>query len=137
MEVICPNTVKYYFPSINISGMHRVVIVNKIEDFREALVTRKTDFAGRPTISVPMRIESMGFRGVGSSDYTRQWIFVRKLAYKSMHLFGNGLQKVEDIIRDEIDIVCLHLINENGKPIPVHVYFGKMYTMLNLTLCPS
>jgi len=108
-------------------GMYRVVIVNTIKDFREALLTRKTDFAGRPTISVPMRIESKGFRGIGSSDYTRQWIFTRKLAYKSMHLFGDGLQKVEDIISSEIDVVCLHLSKENAKPIPVHIYFGKSF----------
>ena len=106
--------------------MNRVVVVNTMEDLKEALVTRRKDFAGRSTSSIPMRIQSRGFKGIGPGDYTPQWIFTRQLAYKSMHLFGNGLQKVEDIISDEVDIICLQITKENSHPIPVHVYFGKI-----------
>ena len=107
--------------------MDRVVVVNSFELFREALVTRGTDFAGRPTTSIPLSLQSKGFKGIGSSDYTRTWIFVRKLAYKSMHLFGNGLQHVEDIINDEIDNVCELLTKENGNPIRVKKFFGEFF----------
>jgi len=105
--------------------MNRVVFVNTFQDFKEALVTRGKDFAGRPTNSIPVKIVSKGFRGVSLANYTRQWTFTRKLAYKSMHLFGNGLQKVEDIISDEVDSICSYLKKENEKPILVHIYFGK------------
>lgn len=105
--------------------MKRVVVVNSFELYREALVTRGTDFAGRSTTSIPMRIQSKGFKGIASSDYTQTWIFVRKLSYKSMHLFGNGLQKVEEMISDEIDDICTILTKENGNSVSVKTFFGE------------
>ena len=106
-------------------GLERVVVVTSFETFREALVTRGTDFAGRKTTHIPMRMLSSGFRGIAAGDYTRRWIFTRKLAYRSMHLYGNGLEKVEDIISDEIDKMCSVLTKENGKPVPLKIYFGE------------
>ena len=104
--------------------MQRVVIVNTFEHFREALVKGGTDFAGRPATSIPTSLYSKGFKTVGSGDYTQPWVFSRKLAYKSMHLFGNGLLKVEEMISDEIDTICSLLAKEEGKPISVKIYFG-------------
>jgi len=109
--------------------MKRVVVVNTFKSFREALVTRGIDFAGRSTTSIPMHLQSKGFKGIGSGDYTRTWIFTRKLAYKSMHLFGNGLQNVEEIISDEVDNICSLLKQENGNPVPVKIFFGKVLSL--------
>ena len=105
--------------------MERVIVVNTFEVLREALVTRGTDIAGRPSTNVLLSMVSSGYRGVGARDYSRKWVFLRKLAYRSMHLYGNGLKKVEDTISDEVDKICSVLIKENGKPIPVKVYFGE------------
>ena len=108
--------------------MQRVVVINTYENFREALVKGGTDFAGRSVTSIPASWHSKGFKTIGAGDYTRTWIFTRKLAYKSMHLFGDGLLKVEDIISDEVDKICSLLVKENEKPIPVKIYFGKLRT---------
>ena len=70
--------------------MNRVVIINSLEACKEALVTRNLEFAGRSSYSVPLKLISKGFKGIVLADYTRQWLFIRKLAYKSMHLYGNA-----------------------------------------------
>ncbi|XP_066930886.1 steroid 17-alpha-hydroxylase/17,20 lyase-like [Clytia hemisphaerica] len=100
-------------------GMERVVVVNTIEPAREALL-KGNDFAGRQTTSFPMEIQSKGFRGIGSSDFTKRHVFIRKLAYKSMHFYGNGLKRIENVALKQCDLLVEKLKQENELPVPMH-----------------
>ena len=71
--------------------MKRVVVLNSYESIKEALVQRSNDFAGRPHDSIPMKIATYDNKALGIMDYNKKFIFMRKLAYKSLHLYGSGL----------------------------------------------
>ena len=104
--------------------MERVVVVNTIEPAREALL-KGSDFSGRQTTSFPMKIQSKGFRGIGSSDYTKRHIFIRKLAYKSMHFYGNGLKRIENVALEQCDLLVEKLKQENELPVPTRQRLSK------------
>ena len=107
------------------TGMKRIVIVNSYEGTKEALITRGTDFAGRPTDSIHLKIHSSNFSSVAWSDYTKSNIFIRKLATKSLHLYGTGMANIEEIIIEGVEKMCSILCKETDKPIKMRTYLGK------------
>ena len=106
--------------------MRRFVIVNSYEACIDALLKKGTDFAGRNTYSEPMRLQSRGFKGLGSSDYSKSWSFLRKISYKSMHLYGSGMKKIEEKIVHQVDWICEELAKEEGKPVLIHKFLGNV-----------
>ena len=104
--------------------MKRVVVVNSYEAIKEALVTRGHDFAGRPTDSVPNKIQSNNFQSLASSDYSKSWSFLRKLTYKSLHIYGTGMKSIEDLVMEEVEEMISLMSKEVGNPILIHGYFG-------------
>ncbi|XP_066928075.1 steroid 17-alpha-hydroxylase/17,20 lyase-like [Clytia hemisphaerica] len=113
-------------------GMKRIVIVNSYEGTKEALITRGTDFAGRPTDSIYLKIHSNDFSSVAWSDYTKSNIFIRKLATKSLHLYGTGMANIEEIIIEGVEKMCSILSKETNKPVTMKTYLGN--TIVN-TIC--
>uniref|UniRef100_A0A7M5VDG6 Uncharacterized protein n=1 Tax=Clytia hemisphaerica TaxID=252671 RepID=A0A7M5VDG6_9CNID len=116
-------------------GMNRVVILNSYEGIKEALMTRGTDFAGRPTDSIPAKIASRNFTSLGHGDYSKSWAFLRKLSYKGLHVYGTGMKKIEDIITEEVDKMCSILSQENGQPTLITSFIGNSLVNTICHLC--
>ena len=117
--------------------MKRMVVINSYECIKEALITRGTDFAGRPHDSVPLKIASYDYRSLGSADYSKSWAFLRKLAYKSLHMYGSGMKNIEDIVIEEIEKMCSILSREAGKPVLIHQYLGTKSLLLQALNSPG
>ncbi|XP_066929259.1 steroid 17-alpha-hydroxylase/17,20 lyase-like [Clytia hemisphaerica] len=118
-------------------GMTRIVIINSYTNIKEALITRGTDFAGRPTDSIVNRIPSNNFTSVISFDYSKSFVFVRKLAFKSLHLYGAGMKNIEDIVIEEVEKMCSILTKEAGKPVPIRHHLGNSLVNTICHLCFS
>ena len=72
-------------------------------------------------------VASRGRMTFGNMDYSKSWAFIRKLAYKSLHLYGSGMTNIEDIVSDDVDRMCSIISNELGKPVPIQPYLGKIF----------
>ena len=104
-------------------GMHRIVVVNKIEPAREALITKSNDFAGRPS-SYTIQIFSRDHRGIIFSEGP-YWVLTRKLAHAGLKMYGEGIGHLESkVIRSSEDL-RKRLQKANGKPVDVHMEFGE------------
>ena len=106
--------------------MKRVVIIHSYESIKEALISKATDFAGRVNNSIPVKIATRNYKSIGSLDYSPKWVFIRKLAYKSLHIYGSGMKRIEDIIIAETEKMCSLLSKETGQPVLIHTYLGKI-----------
>ena len=106
-------------------GTERVVALNKNESTREAL-TKGSDFAGKSAFSYFMDQFSMGFRGIVCPTYSKKLVFMRKLAFKSMHLYGDGLKNIEKAAIGRCEKILSKVESLNGKPINVFEEIGKM-----------
>ncbi|XP_066928073.1 steroid 17-alpha-hydroxylase/17,20 lyase-like [Clytia hemisphaerica] len=113
-------------------GMNRAVILNKYDVIKEALMARGTDFAGRPSTDIPSKITSRNFTSLGHCDYSKSWAFLRKVSYKSLHIYGSGMKRLEDLITEEVDKMCSTLSRDLGKPILIDSYIGN--SLIN-TIC--
>uniref|UniRef100_A0A7M5V0H3 Uncharacterized protein n=1 Tax=Clytia hemisphaerica TaxID=252671 RepID=A0A7M5V0H3_9CNID len=112
-------------------GMKRYVIVNSYENVKEGLITKGHEMAGRsPRLS--LLVATKGRRTFGAMDYSKSWAFIRKLAYKSLHLYGSGMTNIEDIVTDDVDKLCSIISDELDKPVPIQPYLGN--TLIN-TIC--
>uniref|UniRef100_A0A7M6DPE8 Uncharacterized protein n=1 Tax=Clytia hemisphaerica TaxID=252671 RepID=A0A7M6DPE8_9CNID len=124
---------KVYGDVFSISfGMERAVILNSYDVIKEALMTRGTDFAGRPTTDIPNKIISRNFTNIAHRDYSKTWAFLRKVAYKSLHVYGSGMKRLEDLITEEVDKMCSVLSRDVGKPVLIDYYIEN--SLIN-TMC--
>ena len=105
--------------------MSRIVVINSYNNTKEALITRGTDFAGRATDSIVGRIPSNNFTSLTSFDYSKSFVFVRKLTFKSLHLYGTEMKDIEEIVIEEVEKMCSILAKEIGKPVPIRQYIGS------------
>ena len=112
---------------LNFTGMKREVIINSYERTKEALITRGTDFAGRPTDSIPLKINSSNFISVAWADYSKSYTLIRKLAFKSLHLYGAKMANIEEIVTDQVDMMCSKLLKEIEKPVLMRSYIGNNF----------
>ena len=83
------------------------------------------DFSGRPTSSYPLKISSKGYKGIVFQKSPHVWKIQRKMANKSLYLFGNGMASIEQKILEEVECVCNHLHENTGKPIAFQKFLGK------------
>ena len=119
-----------------ISGMKRVVVINSYESIKEALVTRGNDFAGRPISgNIHAKMITNNGKGLTSSDYSKKWSLLRKVTYKSLHLYGSGMKNIEEIVIEEIEKMCSILSKESGSPIMIDQYIGNFLMNIILFFC--
>ena len=104
--------------------MKRFVVVNSYENVKEGLITKGHEMAGRS----PRKSASVANKGLmtfGGMDYSKSWAYMRKLAYKSLHLYGSGMTNIEDIVSEDMDRMCSIISGELGKPVAIQQYLGK------------
>ncbi|XP_034032993.1 cytochrome P450 2J6-like [Thalassophryne amazonica] len=102
-------------------GFQPAVILNGVQAMKEAMVTKATDFAGRPK---DLFINEVGQKkGVILVDYGPVWKEHRRFALMTLRNFGLGKQSMEERILGEIQYIMTTLENNNGKTFWPRVMF--------------
>ncbi|XP_077356244.1 cytochrome P450 17A2 [Festucalex cinctus] len=91
-------------------GPHRTVVVNSHDHAREVLLQRGRDFAGRPSM-VTTDLLTRGGKDIAFSDYSPLWKLHRRLVHTSFALFGEGSNRLQDIVLSEVDGLCAELLS--------------------------
>jgi cytochrome P450 len=92
-----------------------VVVINSVALMREALVTKKDDFAGRSSISL-YPLDIVLERGdIVSSDFCPALMFRRKVFKTALHIFGEGTSEAEMRVRDGVIELLDEIESTNGQ----------------------
>lgn len=100
---------KKYGPVFQVHfGPASVVVLNSYEVVNEALVKRKSDFAGRPSLTT-FELISEEFKDIAFATYSPMWRFHRRVATMALRncLHGDLLEKLtEDNMRKVLDMMA-------------------------------
>uniref|UniRef100_A0A3Q0SC02 Cytochrome P450, family 2, subfamily X, polypeptide 9 n=1 Tax=Amphilophus citrinellus TaxID=61819 RepID=A0A3Q0SC02_AMPCI len=102
-------------------GRKPAVIINGMKAIKEAIVTKATDFAGRPQDLFINNITKR--KGVIMVDYGSSWKEHRRFALMTLRNFGLGKNSMEDRIHEEIKHVIGTLEKSIGKTMSPQVMF--------------
>ncbi|XP_023121496.2 cytochrome P450 2F2-like [Amphiprion ocellaris] len=102
-------------------GPNLAVVINGVKVMKEAIVTKATDFAGRPQ---DLFINDVTHRkGVILVDYGTSWREHRRFALMTFRNFGLGKKSMEERIHDEIQYIIKTLDKNIGKALSPQVMF--------------
>ncbi|XP_071398518.1 cytochrome P450 2F2-like [Centroberyx affinis] len=102
-------------------GPRPMVIINGLEAIKEALVTKATDFSGRPQdLMVNHAVQR---KGVVLADYEPGWREHRRFGLMTLRNFGMGKKSMEERILGEIQRLMKVLEESIGKTINPQVLF--------------
>lgn len=90
-----------------------IVVVNSAATAREALLTKRDDFAGRPYLFISDYI-AKGSRDIACADFHPTLILQRKILHSAIRLYHPFL---EEKINDEINELFKRLNAQEGEPI--------------------
>lgn len=79
-----------------------IVVLNDYESINEALVTRGSDFAGRPHMS-RTDYQDRNKHSIVWQTYTPKLQFLRKQIHSSLRMYGGGLDRLQDRCGTEIE----------------------------------
>ncbi|EDO37670.1 predicted protein [Nematostella vectensis] len=79
--------------SLTLPGQ-QCVVLNSSELAREALLTRKDEFSGRPSTFVGDFI-TRSSADIICADHTQTMVRLRKIAHKALQMYGRGMQRLE------------------------------------------
>uniref|UniRef100_A0AAX7VBN6 Cytochrome P450, family 2, subfamily X, polypeptide 9 n=1 Tax=Astatotilapia calliptera TaxID=8154 RepID=A0AAX7VBN6_ASTCA len=102
-------------------GLKPAVIINGMKAIKEAIVTKATDFAGRPQDLFVSDITKR--KGVIMADYGSSWKEHRRFALTTLRNFGLGKNSMEDRIHKEIKHIISTLEESVGKTMSPRVMF--------------
>ncbi|XP_030587501.1 cytochrome P450 2F2-like [Archocentrus centrarchus] len=102
-------------------GRKPAVIINGMKAIKEAIVTKATDFAGRPQDLFINNITKR--KGVIMADYGSSWREHRRFALMTLRNFGLGKNSMEDRIHEEIKHIISTLEKSIGKTMSPRVMF--------------
>ena len=88
--------------TLYLPGGQRCVVVNSIDLAREALLTRRDDFSGRPATFIADYL-SRGLKDIICADFTQTIILQRKIAHSALRMYGSGLKHLEGLICSEVE----------------------------------
>jgi cytochrome P450 len=91
----------------------RTVVINSASIAREAVLTKKDDFAGRPYYFT-MDYLSRGSKDIGAGDFNATWVVQRKIVHSAMRMYNPVL---EDQVCKEFEELSKRLTATQGKPI--------------------
>ncbi|CAJ1048364.1 steroid 17-alpha-hydroxylase/17%2C20 lyase-like [Xyrichtys novacula] len=95
-------------------GPHFTVVVNNHQHAREVLLQRGRDFAGRPSM-VTTDLLTRGGKDIAFSDYSPMWKMHRRLVHNSFTLFGEGTNRLQDIVLSSVDSLCAELLSSGRR----------------------
>jgi len=105
---------KEYGPIMSLTAVRNIVVLNDVKLIKEALISRAGDFNDR-NMTHRVVVFSHG-RGFIDNNWSPRFQQQKKLAIKSLKMYGDGLSALEDISRDVIEDYYSYLDNLNGKP---------------------
>ncbi|XP_046859477.1 LOW QUALITY PROTEIN: cytochrome P450 1A1-like [Xenia sp. Carnegie-2017] len=91
------------------------IFLNSVEAVREAMLTNKTDFAGKPTEQFYPTTVIMEERDMGTIDYGPAFVFRSKVFKNALHLFGTQTKVLEKRFNDIVMSMFERLDNLLGK----------------------
>ncbi|XP_031417503.1 cytochrome P450 2F2-like [Clupea harengus] len=94
-------------------GPRPVVVLASQQVIKEALVTRATEFSGRPDHMLISHITQC--KGVILADYGPKWQEHRRFALTTLRNFGMGKRTMEEKILEETRHICAELEKHAGK----------------------
>ena len=86
-------------------GQLMLAVISDFPTAKEVLVQRGAEFAGRP-VSYTTFIISHGGKDIILADYGKGWKFHRKIAHSALRMFGEGMNKLENVISSEVEGLC-------------------------------
>lgn len=101
--------------TLYLPGGQRCVVVNSIDLAREALLTRRDDFSGRPVTFIADYL-SRGLKDIICADFTQTMILQRKIAHSALRMYGSGLKRLEGLICSEVEQLAKRISAREGKP---------------------
>ena len=107
-------------------GMVRVVVVNSIQPAREALLTRGTDFAGRPNESYSTDLITRSYQDISMTDFSPLFSYLRKLGHSALKMYGDGRGSLEEMVVVESDALHERIRKSGGETVDVHLEFGEL-----------
>ncbi|XP_005935861.3 cytochrome P450 2F3 isoform X1 [Maylandia zebra] len=102
-------------------GPKPAVIINGMKAIKEAMVTKASDFAGRPQDLFVNDVTKS--KGVILADYGSSWREHRRFALMTLRNFGLGKNSMEDRIHEEIKYTVSTLEKSIGKTMSPQVMF--------------
>ena len=107
-------------------GGQRVVVVNSIEPTKQALLRSGEDLSGRPQDAYPAYLVSRGYQDIGFMDSCPKLRLMRKVAHASLKFYGDGLEKLEESILQEIDELFIRYDATVGKAFDPYNDIGEL-----------
>ena len=101
--------------TIYMPGGERCIVVNSIDLAREALLTKRDDFSGRPATFIAGYL-SRGLKDIICADFTQTMIYQRKIAHSALRMYGSGLKHLEAMICSEVENLAQRISARQGKP---------------------
>nr|UPI41566.1 CYP3 [Erythropodium caribaeorum] len=104
------------------------VIVNSFEAAREALITRKDDFAGRPIdLMYPVDIITEG-KSVASADFGLKLMFRKKITKSAIRVFGDNVHVVQGRMTNAVKELLSEIEALDENPFSVKSYISSAIT---------
>uniref|UniRef100_A0A8D1PQF6 Steroid 17-alpha-hydroxylase/17,20 lyase n=3 Tax=Sus scrofa TaxID=9823 RepID=A0A8D1PQF6_PIG len=97
-------------------GSKTTVVIGDHQLAKEVLLKKGKEFSGRPRV-MTLDILSDNQKGIAFADHGTSWQLHRKLALSTFSLFKGGNLKLENIINQEIKVLCDFLATRNGESI--------------------
>ena len=100
-------------------GSQRVIVVNKIEAAKEALLKKAVYFAGRPMNHSGAIFSHNGY-GINFGDFSATLRFLRKEAHEAIKMYSIGMDNIEEVIYRELDEISQTFEVKRDQPFDPH-----------------
>ncbi|XP_068175512.1 cytochrome P450 2J2-like [Antennarius striatus] len=112
-------------------GQEWMVVLNRFEVIKEALVNQGDSLADRPAQALLKEID----HGLGLiSSNGNMWRQQRRFTLSSLRYLGFGKKSLEPVILDEFSHCAKYLARFNGKPFAPHLIINKVVSNIICTL---
>ena len=102
--------------TLYLPGGQRCVVINSIDLAREALITKRDDFSGRPFTFVGNYL-SRETKNIICADFTQSMLLQRKIAHSALRMYGSGLRHLEGKICEEVEQLSQRFSAYQGKSV--------------------
>ena len=99
-------------------GSQLATVVSGANAVKEVLVTKSTEFAGRPNINTT-EIYSRKGKAIAFADYSQEWRMHRKIVVSALKMHTTGVLNQRSVMNDEFNLLLKRLQYTNGQPLDI------------------
>ncbi|XP_022100318.1 steroid 17-alpha-hydroxylase/17,20 lyase-like [Acanthaster planci] len=114
-------------------GSFWVIVLNDVEDIREALIKQPIAFAGRPNLYTTS-IVTDGFQDIAFSDYSPDWQLHRKIGHAALRHFASG-EKLNKLVHSVLPGFAKVLDQSAGKPLDLKDVIDRSIYIVLANMC--